>query len=70
MPTFFDKSILVLLVLFNQITNQREGASSNIFKHKEFNLQSLGIGGLSDEFGDIFRRAFASRVFPPHVTSK
>ncbi|KAL1821564.1 hypothetical protein ACET3Z_016433 [Daucus carota] len=53
-----------------KIVNQREGASSNIFKHKEFNLQSLGIGGLSDEFGDIFRRAFASRVFPPHVTSK
>ncbi|KAK1364318.1 hypothetical protein POM88_039879 [Heracleum sosnowskyi] len=53
-----------------KITNQREGARSNLFKHKEFNLESLGIGGLSDEFGDIFRRAFASRVFPPHVTSK
>ncbi|XWS18393.1 hypothetical protein CRYUN_Cryun32bG0039700 [Craigia yunnanensis] len=37
---------------------------------KEFNLQSLGIGGLSAEFADIFRRAFASRVFPPHVTNK
>ncbi|KAK6946718.1 CDC48, domain 2 [Dillenia turbinata] len=49
---------------------KREAASSNIFRHKEFNLQSLGIGGLSAEFADIFRRAFASRVFPPHVTSK
>ncbi|KAL5836819.1 hypothetical protein ACOSQ3_013988 [Xanthoceras sorbifolium] len=53
-----------------KIANQREAASSNIFRHKEFNLQSLGIGGLSAEFADIFRRAFASRVFPPHVTSK
>lgn len=53
-----------------KIVNQREAASSNIFKHKEFNLESLGIGGLSAEFADIFRRAFASRVFPPHVTSK
>ncbi|KAK6154341.1 hypothetical protein DH2020_008589 [Rehmannia glutinosa] len=53
-----------------QIVNQREAASSNIFRHKEFNLQSFGIGGLSEEFADIFRRAFASRVFPPHVTSK
>ncbi|KAH9670888.1 Vesicle-fusing ATPase [Citrus sinensis] len=53
-----------------KIVNQREGANSNIFRHKEFNLQSLGIGGLSAEFADIFRRAFASRVFPPHVTSK
>lgn len=53
-----------------KIINQREAASSNIFRHKEFNLQSLGIGGLSNEFADIFRRAFASRVFPPHVASK
>ncbi|KAM7460495.1 hypothetical protein LguiA_035508 [Lonicera macranthoides] len=53
-----------------KIVNQREAASSNIFRHKEFNLESLGIGGLSAEFADIFRRAFASRVFPPHVTNK
>nr|KJB66713.1 hypothetical protein B456_010G153600 [Gossypium raimondii] len=53
-----------------KVVNQREAASSNIFRHKEFNLQSLGIGGLSAEFADIFRRAFASRVFPPHVTNK
>ncbi|KAJ4976833.1 hypothetical protein NE237_001939 [Protea cynaroides] len=53
-----------------KIVNQREAASSNIFRHKEFNLQSLGIGGLSAEFADIFRRAFASRVFPSHVANK
>ncbi|KAG0480665.1 hypothetical protein HPP92_011523 [Vanilla planifolia] len=53
-----------------KIINQREAASSNIFRQKEFNLQKLGIGGLSEEFTDIFRRAFASRVFPPHVTNK
>uniref|UniRef100_A0A6N2KXY4 Vesicle-fusing ATPase n=1 Tax=Salix viminalis TaxID=40686 RepID=A0A6N2KXY4_SALVM len=53
-----------------KVVNQREAASSNIFRQKEFNLQSLGIGGLGAEFADIFRRAFASRVFPPHVTSK
>lgn len=53
-----------------KIVNQREAASSNLFRQKEFNLESLGIGGLSAEFADIFRRAFASRVFPSHVTSK
>ncbi|KAK6805415.1 hypothetical protein RDI58_003200 [Solanum bulbocastanum] len=53
-----------------KIVNQREAASSSIFRQKEFNLESLGIGGLGAEFSDIFRRAFASRVFPPHVTSK
>ncbi|KAG5625478.1 hypothetical protein H5410_010696 [Solanum commersonii] len=46
------------------------GIKISIFMHKEFNFESLGIGGLSAEFSDIFRRAFASRVFPPHVTSK
>ncbi|KAK8957226.1 Vesicle-fusing ATPase [Platanthera zijinensis] len=53
-----------------KIINQPEGANSNIFKQKEFNLQNLGIGGLDAEFMNIFRRAFASRVFPPHVTNK
>uniref|UniRef100_A0A2N9ENA7 Vesicle-fusing ATPase n=1 Tax=Fagus sylvatica TaxID=28930 RepID=A0A2N9ENA7_FAGSY len=33
-----------------KIVNQREGAGGNIFR-QEFNLQSLGIGGLSAELG-------------------
>lgn len=53
-----------------QIKNQRGGQSTNLFKTKDFNFQKLGIGGLDAEFVDIFRRAFASRVFPPHVISK
>nr|XP_011463563.1 PREDICTED: vesicle-fusing ATPase-like [Fragaria vesca subsp. vesca] len=47
-----------------------EAPSGNGIKHKEFNLQTLGIGGLGAEFADIFRRAFASRVFPADVTNK
>ena len=30
----------------------------------------MGIGGLDTEFGEIFRRAFASRVFPPGLVEK
>jgi vesicle-fusing ATPase len=30
----------------------------------------MGIGGLDKEFNDIFRRAFASRVFPPALVEK
>lgn len=66
-------NIMIVLIFSSwmiQIINQREAASSSIFRQKEFNLQKLGIGGLSEEFTDIFRRAFASRVFPPHVTNK
>merc|ERR1719203_2589508 len=33
----------------------------------DFNFEELGIGGLDKEFGNIFRRAFAARIFPPHV---
>uniref|UniRef100_A0A3Q7ES90 Vesicle-fusing ATPase n=1 Tax=Solanum lycopersicum TaxID=4081 RepID=A0A3Q7ES90_SOLLC len=53
-----------------KIINQREAASSNNFRQIEFNYESLGIGGLGAEFSDIFRRAFASRVFLSHVTNK
>lgn len=30
----------------------------------------MGIGGLDTEFSEIFRRAFASRVFPPGLVQK
>ena len=30
----------------------------------------MGIGGLDSEFATIFRRAFASRVFPPALVEK
>lgn len=30
----------------------------------------MGIGGLDKEFSDIFRRAFASRIFPPGLAEK
>lgn len=30
----------------------------------------MGIGGLDSEFSNIFRRAFASRIFPPALVEK
>jgi vesicle-fusing ATPase len=36
----------------------------------DWNFEAMGIGGLDKEFSDIFRRAFASRVFPQSVVSK
>eukprot|EP01114_Cavostelium_apophysatum_P005910 TRINITY_DN1708_c0_g2_i2.p1 TRINITY_DN1708_c0_g2~~TRINITY_DN1708_c0_g2_i2.p1 ORF type:complete len:741 (+),score=233.24 TRINITY_DN1708_c0_g2_i2:137-2359(+) len=35
-----------------------------------WNFQSMGIGGLDNQFNDIFRRAFAARVFPPDQIAK
>ena len=36
----------------------------------EWNFEKMGIGGLDREFSDIFRRAFASRVFPPDIVEQ
>merc|ERR1712045_437222 len=33
----------------------------------DWDFSKMGIGGLGDQFKAIFRRAFASRVFPPEV---
>ncbi|CAI5500064.1 unnamed protein product, partial [Closterium sp. Naga37s-1] len=46
------------------------GKAAALFKQKDFNFEKLGIGGLDAQFADIFRRAFASRVFPPHIISR
>lgn len=36
----------------------------------DWDFQTMGIGGLSNEFNAIFRRAFASRVFPPEIVEQ
>ena len=53
-----------------KIANQKSKAPVQLFKQKEVNFEKLGIGGLDKQFEEIFRRAFASRVFPPHVVAK
>lgn len=37
---------------------------------RNFNLETLGIGGLRAEFGQVFRRAFASRMLKPSFIKK
>jgi hypothetical protein len=36
----------------------------------DWNFERMGMGGLDKEFSDIFRRAFASRVFPPDIVEQ
>src|SRR5690606_29537613 len=43
--------------------------AQSIFK-SDFKFEDLGVGGLDKEIADIFRRAFASRRFPPSVLSR
>jgi vesicle-fusing ATPase len=51
-----------------QLTGEAKSAAT-LFK-PNFNFEELGIGGLDSEFSDIFRRAFASRIFPPSVVAR
>lgn len=45
-------------------------AATNAIIAPNFKFEDMGIGGLDEEFGAIFRRAFASRVFPPALVEK
>lgn len=53
----------------NLVNTQKSTTPSRIFR-PDFSFEAMGIGGLDKEFSDIFRRAFASRVFPPAVVQK
>lgn len=45
-------------------------AAPNAILAPNFKFEDMGIGGLDTEFAAIFRRAFASRVFPPGLVDK
>ena len=50
-------------------TESRRGPANSIIQ-PNFKFEDMGIGGLDAEFSNIFRRAFASRIFPPGLVDK
>lgn len=50
-------------------TGAGKAPARNIF-NKQFDFNQMGIGGLDSEFNTIFKRAFASRIFPEHVVEQ
>ncbi|KAB8345889.1 hypothetical protein FH972_022944 [Carpinus fangiana] len=44
--------------------------AANAIIQPDFKFADMGIGGLDEEFTTIFRRAFASRIFPPGLVEK
>jgi vesicle-fusing ATPase len=42
----------------------------NAILQPNFRFEDMGIGGLDEEFNTIFRRAFASRIYPPRDVEK
>lgn len=49
--------------------NGKRGRANAILQ-PNFKFEDMGIGGLDNEFSQIFRRAFASRIFPPDLVEK
>lgn len=53
----------------NMKPSARRPAANSIIQ-PDFKFENMGIGGLDSEFSTIFRRAFASRIFPPGLVDK
>ncbi|KAG5351183.1 hypothetical protein C0989_007616 [Termitomyces sp. Mn162] len=53
-----------------KIKSSATKAPPNAILAPNFKFEDMGIGGLDSEFAEIFRRAFASRVFPPGLVEK
>ena len=52
-----------------KLTGSSSGKANKLID-KGFNFEELGIGGLDDQFKEIFRRAFASRLVPPEILKR
>jgi vesicle-fusing ATPase len=53
-----------------RIKDNRRMARAKPLIRPDFKFEDMGIGGLDSEFSAIFRRAFASRIFPPAIIDK
>lgn len=53
-----------------KLRSSATGSTRQPIISSNFDFTSIGIGGLDDEFAILFRKAFASRVFPPATVEK
>ena len=60
--TFFKDAKSIL-----KLKGSARRPATNSIVGPNFKFENMGIGGLDKEFSQLFRRAFASRVFPPDV---
>ncbi|KAJ1973882.1 transport between ER and Golgi ATPase protein [Dimargaris xerosporica] len=69
----FDQSVIQFFKAPDATIRLRGAArasSARAIIQPDFKFEDMGIGGLDSEFGAIFRRAFASRIFPPGLVEK
>ncbi|KAF8622185.1 hypothetical protein AX15_007297 [Amanita polypyramis BW_CC] len=78
-PEYYTRGILMerteINILKSSDSTVRLKASTkkappNAILAPNFKFEDMGVGGLDTEFSEIFRRAFASRVFPPGLVQK
>lgn len=53
-----------------KLKSSTKRAAPNAILQPNFKFEDMGIGGLDTQFSGIFRRAFASRIFPPGLVDK
>ncbi|KIM46470.1 hypothetical protein M413DRAFT_441563 [Hebeloma cylindrosporum] len=73
MGILFEKTDVTLMKAPDssiKIKSSAKKAPPNAILAPNFKFEDMGIGGLDSEFSEIFRRAFASRVFPPGLVEK
>ncbi|SPO35363.1 probable SEC18 - vesicular-fusion protein, functional homolog of NSF [Pseudozyma flocculosa] len=78
-PGRADKGILIAQTDVNFMSSPDGGVKikasgrrppPNAILQQNFKFEDMGVGGLDKEFANIFRRAFASRIFPPALVEK
>lgn len=74
-----DRGILIAQTQINFVSAPDAGVKikasgnrppPNAILQPNFKFEDMGVGGLDREFANIFRRAFASRIFPPALVEK
>jgi vesicle-fusing ATPase len=53
-----------------KLKSSATGSTRKAIITSDFSFTDIGIGGLDDEFAILFRREFASRVFPPQFIER
>ncbi len=53
-----------------RIEGNVSGRDATNLIRRDWSFEQMGVGGLDRQFADIFRRAFASRVYPPSFIAK
>jgi vesicle-fusing ATPase len=61
---------IAIVLTGEHITSGADSGGANSIFLADFDFEKLGIGGLDAEFNQIFRRAFASRIWPAHIIAQ